>query len=124
LDKYFSGNIKMVRQNDEEVSKTRLIKKADGLLDLNKSANILERAVRAYNPWPGAYFFWRTHQIKVIKAKVLESSEARPNQHVIFANKPAIGTANGYLVMDSLQPAGKKPMSGEEFLRGVKNWLD
>ena len=124
LDKYFSGNIKMVRQNDEEVSKTRLIKKADGLLDLNKSANILERAVRAYNPWPGAYFFWRTLQIKVIKAKVLESSEARPNQHVIFANKPAIGTANGYLAMDSLQPAGKKPMSGEEYLRGVKNWLD
>ena len=60
----------------------------------------------------------------MIKAHVLESYEALPNQHIILEKKPALGTANGYLVMDSLQPAGKKNMSGEEYLRGVKNWLD
>ena len=124
LDEYISGKNKMINQNDEQATKTHLIKKEEGMLDLNIAAEILERAVRAYNPWPGTFFFWNTHQIKVIKAHVLDSQKARPNQHVVFEKKPAIGTANGYLVMDFIQPAGKKTMSGEEFLRGAHNWLD
>ena len=124
LDGYYSGKIKLINQNDEQATKTHLIKKEEGLLDLNISAEMLERAVRAYNPWPGTFFFWNTHQIKVIRAHVLDSQQTQPYQRMVFEKKPAIGTANGYLVMDFIQPAGKKTMSGEEFLRGARNWLD
>lgn len=124
LDGYYSGKIKINNQNDEQATKTHLIKKEEGMLDLNISAEVLERAVRAYNPWPGTFFFWNTHQIKLVKAHVLDSQKARPNQHAVFEKRPAIGTTKGYLVVDVIQPAGKKPMSGEEFLRGAHNWLD
>lgn len=124
LDGYYSGKIKFINQNDEQATKTHLIKKEEGMLDLNISAEVLERAVRAYNPWPGTFFFWNTHQIKLVEAHVFDSQKARPNQHAVFEKKPAIGTASGYLVMDFIQPAGKKTMSGEEFLRGAHNWLD
>ena len=124
LEEYISGKNKMINQNVEQVTKTHLIKKEAGLLDFNISTEMLERAVRAYNPWPGTFFFWNSNQIKVIKAHVLDSEKVRPSQHVVIEKKPAIGTANGYLVMDFIQPAGKKTMSGEEFLRGAHNWLD
>ena len=124
LDGYYSGKIKINNQNDEQATKTHLIKKEEGMLDLNISAEVLERAIRAYNPWPGTFFFWNTHQIKLVKAHVLDSQKARPNQHAVFEKRPAIGTTKGYLVVDVIQPAGKKPMSGEEFLRGAHNWLD
>lgn len=124
IDAYFSGKIILMNQNDEKAIKTHLIKKDDGRLDFNNPAEILERAIRAYYPWPGTFFSWNSHQIKVIKAYVIDDQPAQPNQHLIFEKKPAIGTEKGYLVMDLIQPEGKKAMSGEEFLRGAHNWLD
>jgi len=124
LEEYISGKNKMIYQNDEHATKTHLIKKEEGLLDFNISAKMLERAVRAFNPWPGTFFFWNTHQIKVIKAHLLDNQKARPNQHLVIEKKPAIGTTHGDFVMDYIQPAGKKTMSGEEFLHGANNWID
>ena len=124
LKGYFSRKIQLKIQNNEQATKAHLIKKEEGLLDLNNPAEKLERAVRAYYPWPGTFFFWKSQQIKVLKAHVLDSQNAQPNQHLVLENKPAIGTADGILVMDIVQPAGKKNMTGEEFLRGVHNWLE
>jgi len=124
LDGYFSGKNKLINQNDEEATKTHLIKKEEGRLDFNISAEILERAVRAYYPWPSTFFVWNSLQIKVIRAHVLDNQQTQPYQRMVFEKKPAIGTVKGYLVMDVVQKAGKKPMSGEEFLRGAHNWLD
>jgi methionyl-tRNA formyltransferase len=124
LVEYISGKAVLTDQNNENATKTRLIRKGDGILDFSIAAEILERTVRAYNPWPGTYFFWRSAQIKVFKAHILESQNAQPEQHIVFQKKPALGTAHGLLVMDIIQPAGKKTMTGEEFLRGTHDWLD
>jgi methionyl-tRNA formyltransferase len=124
LDKYLSGKITSINQCEDQATKTHIIKKIDGKLDFNYSAEQLERAVRAYHPWPGSFFFWKANQIKVIKTHVLESHNSMPNQHLVFEKKPAIGTTNGYLIMDIIQPAGKKPMSGEEFLHGTHDWSE
>jgi methionyl-tRNA formyltransferase len=122
LDKYFTGKIKLINQNEKQATKTKIIKKTDGRLDFNYSAEQLERAVRAYHPWPGTFLFWKANQVKVIKAHIHESQKSRPDQHLVFEKKPAIGTTHGYLIMDIIQRAGKKPMSGEEFLRGAHDW--
>ncbi len=124
LSSYFLGKIQLKIQNSEQATKTYLIKKEEGLLDLNKPARLLERAVRAFYPWPGTFFFWRSQQIKVLKAHVFDSQNVQPNQHLVIEKKPAIGTADGILVMDIVQPAGKKNMAGEEFLHGNHNWLE
>jgi hypothetical protein len=39
--------------------------------------------------------------------------------HIKF---PAIGTTSGLLVLDEVQPAGKRTMSGDIFLRGARGW--
>jgi methionyl-tRNA formyltransferase len=124
LGEYFSGKSKLTNQDEEQATKTHLIKKEEGLLDLKMPAEMLERAIRAYNPWPGTFFFWGSHQIKVLKAHILDSQKVQPNQHLVHQKKPAIGTGHGLLIMDIVQPAGKKAMTGEEFLRGAHDWLN
>jgi methionyl-tRNA formyltransferase len=124
LGEYFSGKSKLTNQDEEQATKTHLIKKEEGLLDLKMPAEMLERAIRAYNPWPGTFFFWGSHQIKVLKAHILDSQKVQPNQHLVHQKKPAIGTGHGLLIMDIVQPAGKKAMTGEEFLRGAHYWLN
>jgi methionyl-tRNA formyltransferase len=123
LIQYISGKSKLINQNVEHATKTHLIKKGEGLLDINVSAEILEREIRAYNPWPGTFFFWGSRQIKVLKAHVLDNQKMQPNQHLVIQKKPALATMHGILVMDIIQPAGKNTMTGEEFLRGAHDWL-
>jgi methionyl-tRNA formyltransferase len=40
----------------------------------------------------------------------------------MFQNHPAVGARGGILILEEVQPAGKKPMSGKSFLAGARNW--
>jgi methionyl-tRNA formyltransferase len=99
-----------------------MLKKEDGLLDFTQSALELERRVRAMDPWPGAWFEWNGNVLKVGRAFVSEAKGPVPGSRFIVAGRPAVMTANGALVLDEVQPAGKKMMPGKSFLAGAKNW--
>jgi len=99
-----------------------MLKKEDGLLDWAKSAVELERRVRAYNDWPGAYTLWQGQPLKIRRAGVV-SSEGRPSGAQFVAQGfPAVTTAEGGLTLLEVQPAGKKWMSGKDFLNGNPTW--
>jgi len=59
--------------------------------------------------------------LKVHRAHV-EAGEASEGQRWIVQNQPAVGARGGILVLDEVQPAGKKSMSGKSFLAGARNW--
>jgi methionyl-tRNA formyltransferase len=44
-------------------------------------------------------------------------------ERTIYKGFPAIGTAQGTLVLDEVQPAGKKAMPGDAFLLGARDWV-
>ena len=46
-----------------------------------------------------------------------------PGEHGVLEGYPAVCCAEGWLVLDEVQPAGKKPMAGDVFLRGARQWL-
>ena len=124
LDKYFDRQIQPMKQNEQNASISRLLKKSDGLLDFNKPAVELERMVRAFYPWPGTFFLWDEILIKVVKAHVSYELPSTVGEHKIIQKEPAIGTGDGLLVLDSLQPEGRKLMAGSEFLNGARNWSE
>jgi methionyl-tRNA formyltransferase len=99
-----------------------MLKKDDGLLDFTQPADSLERRVRAMNPWPGAFFDWNGTLIKVHRAH--SSGEKSPGTGVRYTLQgwPAVGTSEGSLILDEIQPAGKKTMPGRAFLAGARNW--
>jgi len=98
-----------------------MLKKEDGLLDFTRPAAELERKIRAFQPWPGAFMTWQGATLKIQKAHVA-SGNAEAGKLVIVDGCPAIGTADGILVFDELQPPGKKPMPGKAFLSGGRVW--
>jgi methionyl-tRNA formyltransferase len=59
--------------------------------------------------------------LKIHRAHV-EAGEAEDGQKLIYRDQPAVGAGGGLLILDEVQPAGKKPMSGKSFLAGARNW--
>jgi methionyl-tRNA formyltransferase len=118
---YLTGSLTPHAQDSTQASKAPLLRKSDGELNPAQSAEVLERCVRALNPWPGAYIPWRQGGLKVHRAHVAPG-EARPGNRLVFEGMPGLGTAGGLLVLDEVQPAGKKPMEGRAFLLGARDW--
>lgn len=124
LPGYLSGELRPQPQDETSATYAPMLKKADGEIDFNQPAEYLERFVRAYNPWPGAFTSWEVGRLKVHRAHAVESPSPGIGKRLIHNEQAAIGTAKGILVLDEVQPAGKKAMPGEVFLRGARNWSD
>lgn len=123
LPDYLEGRLSERPQAAEGVTYAPILKKEDGLLNFSQPAQALERRVRAMHPWPGAYFLWQEAPLKVHRARVLTPTAlGKPGQRLVTEGLPALQTALGVLVLEEVQPAGKRPMSGKAFLAGARNW--
>ena len=123
LPGYLDGKIQPQLQDNSLVTYAPMMKKEDGLLDLSLPAEALARCVRAYQPWPGTYIIWDGDILKILRAHAGDLSGARSGEHAVVDRRPALGTGQGWLVLDEVQPAGKKPMPGEGFLNGAHRWI-
>ena len=122
LPDYLTGKITPTSQSEEGATYAPMLKKQDGLLDFTQPAIELERRVRAMNPWPGAWFTWNGNVLKVARASISEGKGLEIGSRSIFDGRPAIMSADGILVLDEVQPAGKKVMPGKSFLSGARGW--
>lgn len=123
LPKYLSGEIQPRPQPEVGATYAPMLKKEDGLLGFTQPAAALERRVRAMNPWPGAYFVWNGASLKVLRASVSGVKSPGAGTRLTVQGQPAVGTGEGILVMEEVQPAGKKPMPGKAFLSGAREWI-
>jgi len=121
LPDYLSGKLTPVPQPEEGVTYAPMLKKEEGQLDFSHDVHELERRVRAFNPWPGAFMDFDGSLLKIHRARV-ESGAAAVGQRLIVQNQPAIGARGGILIFEEVQPAGKKSMSGKSFLAGARDW--
>ncbi len=116
---------KLLPQPQPETGSTYapMLKKEHGLLDFTRPAAELERKIRAFTPWPGTFMSLEDGApLKIHKAHVAAASKTEAGKRVVLDGLPAVGTADGLIVFDELQPAGKKPMSGKAFLAGGRAW--
>jgi methionyl-tRNA formyltransferase len=100
IPKWIKREIKAKEQDHSKASYTKIIKKEDGKIDWNKSAQEIERKIRAFDPWPGAFTFIKKKD-KKIRIKILKAELSKDK-----------------LIIKKLQPEAKKPMSFEEFKKG------
>jgi len=121
LPAYLRGELLPQPQDDSLATYAPMLKKEDGMLDFNELAEKLSWKVRAYHPWPGAFFEWAGGSLKVHRAHA-EPGNVGIGQLVKRGKLPAVGTSSGLLVLDEVQPAGKKSMPGQIFLNGIRGW--
>lgn len=122
LSKIIEGRSKFVPQNNKEATFTRLLDKKDGILDFRASANDLANRIRALTPWPGCFFYFDMHRIKIGKVKA-DNKPLSIEPGVIIGEKHGalcVSTGSGILCMLELQRQGGRLLPAKEFLRGFK----
>ncbi len=123
LPDYLAGRLQPRPQDNSQATYAPRLHKADGALDFSQAATRLERQVRAYDPWPGCYFLWQDRRVNVLKARAESDPAPDPGKVVERGGEPAIATSDGFLVLITVQPAGRGPMSGSEFARGARGFV-
>jgi methionyl-tRNA formyltransferase len=123
LPRWIAGELQPQIQDDALATYAPMMKKEEGKLDFAQDANELERRVRAFNPWPGAFMDFDGTMLKVHRAHV-EQGNVEEGQRLIVQDQPGVGARGGFLILDEVQPAGKKPMSGKAFIAGARNWAE
>jgi len=127
IPKWIEGKIKPEKQNEAKATYTKIIKKEDGKIDWQKSAEEIERQIRAFYPWPGTFTFFKKNdkkilRIKILKAEVIYSSEKQnklPSGKVfLLEEKLCVKCKKDLLEIKELQMEGKKSMAPAEFLKG------
>lgn len=125
LPGYAAGRIVPRPQDHSLATITRMLKKEDGQVDWGLPAIVIERMLRAYDPWPGAFTTWRGQGLRLIAAAVAGDTPEGARTGAIVgrgsAGGPLVATGGGLLEICELQPAGKRPMSGAAWLQGQRD---
>jgi len=129
IDSLEKGVVKEYAQKEEEASYCKIIKKNDGLIDWGTSADMIERLVRAYNPWPQAFTNYKGLRLAILSGGVLpekrDFSSAR-NGGVVGVDKSygiLVKTGQGMLYIEKLQLQSKKPNDWRSFLNGQRTFI-
>ena len=114
------GELDAVEQDDALATYAGKISKQDARLDWQRPAAELHRQVRAYNPVPGAFFLLDDTPVRCWRAGIVAGATGSPGD-VLSAGRDGIVVACGQdgLRLDSLQRAGKRPVTGSEFAGSV-----
>ena len=117
LDKLARGELRAIPQPAEGVTYAPKLSREEGRLDWRKDAAALERQVRAFDPWPGAWFELGGERIKVLAAEISDNrTDASPG--TVLDARSTIACAAGALRLTRLQRAGRAAIDADSFLRG------
>ncbi|NNC66381.1 MAG: methionyl-tRNA formyltransferase [Gammaproteobacteria bacterium] len=113
------GTLEPVPQDEAEVTYAPKISKAQSRLDWRREAAVLERQVRAFNPWPVAEARLDDGRtLRIWGAESLEVSSTAPPGTVLATGPDGIDvvTGKGLLRIETLQPPGSRPMDASAYL--------
>lgn len=122
IELILSGNATRTPQDESKVSYISKLERDDGLLDFTRSALELERIIRAYDPWPGTFMNvlenGKPRRLKVFPPTRVIDLDLAPGVIEVVEGELLIGTTEGALKLEVVQPEGSKRMSVSDYLRG------
>ncbi len=131
IEQIQNGTAQGRKQDQSQVTKAPKLKKENGLIDWSRTAEQVCNQIRAMQPWPTAYTFWHRagqEPLRLIVTRATVSTVGSPPGYepgnvLVGAAAPSLWVAAGSntaVDIRELQPAGKRRMTAEEFLRGRK----
>jgi methionyl-tRNA formyltransferase len=93
------------------------LKRDDGKIDWLESAEVIERKIRAFNPWPGAFMKINGQNLKIFSASVVDLN-GKPGTILPSEKNLVVVAGKSALSLGEVQLEGRRRMSASEFLRG------
>src|SRR6266403_3725822 len=116
------GNAPRIPQDDTLAIYAPKLKREHGRIDWSEPADAIERKIRAFNPWPGAFMKIERQNLKIFSASVVDLS-GEPGEILRSEKELVIAAGKGALSLSEVQLEGKRRMSATEFLRGHASTL-
>ena len=116
------GSLMPQEQDESAVTFAPILKKEDGLIQWDQPAMMIERRVRGFEPWPGAYSHIGEKLLKIHRVKVVAADTKGSPGEVMRADAGGlwVATSSGFLGLEEVQLENRKRLSGVEFLRGAR----
>ena len=127
LDLLANRNAPRIPQDSAQASYAPKLTREEGRINWKEPALVIERKIRAYDPWPGAFTQLASpsgteRNLKIFRAAVSEQSVGEPGM-IITPNESEllVATGRGALRLEEVQLEGKRRMAASEFLRGFSS---
>lgn len=124
------NKIQPIAQDESRATYCRKIKKEDGMILWDKDAVMVDRMIRAYNPWPGSYTYAGKYKFTIKKGNVYPGNKTNLIEKSNLISSPGkvlgidkkygilVNTGKGVYCIKDIQPEYKKTMSWRAFLNG------
>ena len=119
-----SGQVRPTPQDHSQATLATILKKEDGRMDFERSAEDLFNRLRGFQPWPGAFTIFRGKTLQVHRAQPRQHAfHLTPGEVVIEGARLFVGCgkdkdADTTLELIEIQLAGKRRMTAAEFING------
>jgi methionyl-tRNA formyltransferase len=116
-----AGTVNREKQRPEDATLAPILKKEDGLVDWRRSAQEVYNRWRGFNPWPGAFTFFRGQQLSIVRAQPVNRVSGAAGR--IWGEKRQLFVSCGgatTLELLDVQFPGKRPTSADNFLNGYR----
>ncbi len=123
LDQMATGRAVYQPQDESKATFAPKLKKEDGLLDFSQTADLIQRKIRAFWPWPGAACQYikkstaKSEPVTIAAAEVIERQSTNTTPGTLDENLNII-CGKGALKITKLKPAGKALMDFKDFTNG------
>ncbi len=121
LPKILSGELHAQAQDEHQATYAKKLGKAEALIHWPESAEVIARKIRAFYPWPCAFFEAKGQTIKVGSAEVISHKNHHPAGEIIQCNEDALIIACGEnaLKLTQIQFPGGKMQASQNYLRSL-----
>ena len=122
LDLIEEGKISPEPQDDSKSSYAKMVFKQEGKIDFTRQPEAVERLIRGFDPWPGAFCEYEDMVMKLWKAQPLcENTGKEPGTIIeVSARGIKIACGDGALLVSEIQIQGKKRVAVSEYLKGTQ----
>lgn len=120
MDGLESGTLTPKAQPEEGTYAPKILA-ADARVDWAADSTVIDRAIRAHTPAPGAWTMRGEERFKLGPVTSVDSTELAPGQVAFGKNEVRVGTGTRDVVLSTIQAPGKKMMNAADWARGLAN---
>lgn len=122
-----AGEAPRAPQDSAQATNAPKLTREDGKIDWTEPAEMIERKIRAFDPWPGAFAelcdaATVSRKLKIFRASVAAHDDGKPG--TVFPpneSEVLVATGRGALRLEEVQLEGRRRMEAAEFLRGFSS---